>query len=96
MTIQEKIASLPHVSTIQSKINKDVMYFRTDNPDLVIKVKVSWEKIYVSERIAERQELIEKKAIADDEQLALAQMQEEVGEIQKRIDEIENEHEGWE
>lgn len=94
MTIQEKIASLPHVDTIKDKV-RDVMYFRTDNPDLVIKVRINWEKIYVSERIAERQKLIEQKNIINDQQLAIEQMHTEVEHVQSQIDEIENEHENW-
>ena len=94
-TIQEKIASLPHVDVIKAKITKDVMYFRTNNPDTVIKVRVIWDRISVSERIAQRQALVEQRTITNDEELHLAMMEHEVADIQSRIDAFDAEHETW-
>ena len=92
MTVQEKIASLPHINTIKDKV-KDVMWFRTDNPNIVIKVTVNWEKIDVRDREAEKQRLQQEKQIAIDD--AEARAIAEVQLVQMRIDDINKEYESW-
>ena len=92
MTVREKIDSLPHIDTIKNKI-KDVMWFRTDNPNIVIKIVVKSEKIDIRDRNAEKQRLQQEKQILEQE--AAARAQAEITMVQNRIDDISKEHEKW-
>lgn len=95
MTIQEKIASLPHIDTIKSKIKSDVMYFRTDNPNIAIKVIINWERLDIREIAKKRQDLLESRDVINDETLQLSIMQDAVNRIQAEIDKLDQEHETW-
>lgn len=92
MTIQEKIASLPHINTIKDKV-KDVMWFKTDNPNIVFRVNVTWERIDIRDRAKEKQRLEQTKQIM--EQDAVARAQAEANAIQSTIDLMDKEHEEW-
>lgn len=99
MTIQEKIASLPHINTIKDKV-KDVMWFKTDNPNIVFKVNITWERIDIRDRAKEKARLLQEKQLLENEveirkAETEAMIEIQANNIQSIIDDIEKDHEQW-